>query len=171
MSLSLRTVAVSGALSLLVATGAAAGPASADSGSPECVTATARVATARTAVLEARTALHAAHRPAGQVVADERKAARAEVRTSREALREDQRKAARTHDKAERKALRAQIKAERADIRHGNRLLESKKALLAQIKAERKAAEAALQTAVTALRDARAAAVAACADTTEPQSR
>jgi hypothetical protein len=168
MSLSLRSVAVSGALCLLVATGAAAGPASADSSSPECVTATAQVATARAAVLEARAALHAAHRPVGQVVADERKAARAEVRTSREALRQDQRKAAHTHDNAERMALRGQIRTERANIRHGNRLLESKKALSAQIKVDRKAAQAALRTAVAALRDARAAAATACADTTEP---
>jgi len=169
MPFSLRTAAVSGALCVLAATGTA-GPASADSSSPECVTATAQVAAARTAVADARAALHAVHRPMGQVVADERKAARTEVRTSREALREQQRKAARTHDKAERKALQAQIKAERADIRHGSRLLESRRALLAQVKADRKAAQAALATAVAALRDARAAVETACGDTTEPET-
>jgi hypothetical protein len=169
MPFSLRAAAVSGALSLLVATGAAAGPASADSSSPDCVAATAQVATARTAVLAARAAVHAVHRPIGQVVADERKAARVEVRTSREALRAQQRKAARTHDRAERKALHAQIKAERADIRHGQRLLDSKRALLAQVKADRRAAQAALATAVAALRDARAAAAQVCTDTPEPE--
>jgi chromosome segregation ATPase len=169
MPFSFRTAAVSGALCLLVAaTAGAAGPASAGDTSPDCVSATAQVTTARDAVQAARAAVRAAHRPLGQVMVDERKAARAEVRTSRAALRGQQRKAAHTRDRAERKALQAQIKGERADIRHGTRLLDSKHALLAQIKADRKAAKAALRTAVAALRDARAAATQACADTTEP---
>ena len=129
MPFSLRSATASGALCLLVATGAAAAPAGADPVSPDCATATAQVAAARTAVGEARSAFHAAQRPLGRLLAEERKAARVEVRTSRAAIRQEQRAVARTHDRAERKALREKIRAERADVRHGNRLLESKRAL------------------------------------------
>jgi hypothetical protein len=159
------------AFSALVATVGVAGPAAADEVAPtaECATATAELVTAKANVVAARQAFVAMNRPLGKLITAERAAARVEVRTSRTALRRLEGRLGASHDKAARKALEAQIKAERADIRHGNRLLGSKGALLAEIKADRDAANKAFSAAKSARAAAQVIAEAACPDApTEP---
>lgn len=159
-----------GALSAAALGTSVAGPAMADdtAPSPECVTATAQAATANSDFVAARKALVATNKPLGKLLAAERTAARAEVRTSRTALRQLHQQATKTHDKAAREALRARMCVERADIRHSTRLLESKVALRAQVRAERQAAKVAF-TARSALEAAQSAVDVACTGTAPPE--
>jgi hypothetical protein len=147
------------------------GPATADvpPPAPECVTATAHLATAKADFAAARKAFVATTKPLGKLLGAERTAARTEVRTSKVAIRQLQRQAAKSHDKAARATLLAQIRGERADIRHSTRLLESKAALRAQARADRKAAKSAFVAARSALKTARSAVDTACPDTTPCQ--
>ena len=169
MTFTPRKALATTAVSAFLAVGALAGPAAAAPADPAaCTAATAQLATAQDGFTAARLAVKAANRPLGKLIAAERKEARTEVRTSLAALRSVQKATAKTRDKSARKALLAQAKAERADVRHSTRLLDSKKALLAEIKADRQAAHAAFAVAKTALLDAQTAAAAACADAPEP---
>jgi hypothetical protein len=169
MTFSVRSIFVASTVSALFATGAATGPASAAQTAPtaECVVATAQVAAARTDAEAARKTFVASTRPMGKLIAAERAAARTEVRTSTAALRRLERELRTTHDKSARKARQAQIRAERADLRHANRLLDSKVAVRAQVEAERKAAKTAFTAAKAALAAARVTAEGACGDTVE----
>lgn len=149
----------------------AVGPAAAEEiagPSVECAAASAELATAKAGAVAARKAFVASNKPMGKLIAAERAAARAEVKTSRTALRQLEGRLSTSHDKAARKALQARIKAERADVRHGNRLLASQAALRAEVKTERAAAKNAYAAARAALAAAHVVAEAACADTVEP---
>lgn len=167
MTFTIRRALVAGALSAAALGATTVAPAMADdtSPSPECVTATAQVATAKAGFVAARQAFVATNKPMGKLLAAERLAARAEVRTSQIAIRQLQHTAAKTHDKAARATLVAHIRAERADIRHSTRLLDSKAALRAQALADRKAAKTAFAAARAASETAETAADAACTDT------
>ncbi|MGA8995298.1 MAG: hypothetical protein WB441_13430 [Nocardioidaceae bacterium] len=164
MSFALRHLLVAGAVSALVAAGA--GPAAADVAptTTDCDTATAAVATATSDLESARAAFKAANRPLGKVMADERREARTEVRTSTEALRELRRQARATRDRSARHELEDQIKAERRDVARSVRLLGSKRALLAKIKADRAVAKAAFVAAKVSLASAEHDADDVCAD-------
>jgi hypothetical protein len=166
MPLTIRRALVGGAMTAAVLGTVGIGPAIADdtTPSPECVTATAAVATAKTDFATARKAFVATNKPLGKLLAAERTAARTEVRTSRLAIHQLQKQAAKLHDQTVREALRAQIAAQRADIRHSTRLLASKAALRAQALADRKAAKVAFATARAAYVAAEIAAVSACSD-------
>lgn len=170
MTSTLRRLLAAGALSASVTTVVAAGPVTADEATPtvECATATAQLATAQADAVAARKAFVASNKPMGRLIAAERAAVRAEVKTSRTTLRHLEGRLSTSHDQAARKALQAQIKTERADVRHGNRLLASKAALRAEVKADREAAKKAYAAARAAVTAAHVIAEAACADTAEP---
>lgn len=170
MTFILRRALAAGALSAAALGATAVSPAMADDAtSPECVTATSQLATAKADFVAARTAFVASNKPMGKLLAAERKAARTEVRTSNIAVRQLQKQAATTHDKATRNALKVQIRSERADIRHSTRLLDSKAALLTQARTDRAASKAAFAAARTAFEGAQNAAEVACADTATAQ--
>ena len=167
MPITIRRALVGGALTAAALGALTVGPAVADTTtpSPDCVSATAAVSTAKSDFVAARKAYVATHKPLGQLLAAERTAARTEARTSRVALHQLRRQLKATHDQAGRTALQAQIAVERADIRHSTRLLESKAALRAQALADRTAAKAAFATARAAYVAAQDAAASACGDT------
>jgi hypothetical protein len=164
-----RQALVVGALSAATLGATTVTPAMAEdaTASSDCVTATAQVAHARTAFVAARNAFVASNKPLGKLLFAERAAARTELRTAQITMHRLQRQVAKTHDKAARAALLVQVSAERADIRHSTRLLDSKTALRAQALADRAVAKTAFAAARTASEAAEVAADTACGDTTD----
>lgn len=172
MSYALRQALSAGAVTTLLAAGAALvgspSPASAAEPTPACVAATAAVTTARAGLVTARHAYVAFERSTHTLMQVERSQARAEAASSRKAIRALEQQLHATHDKAQRAALRAQVRAEMRDVTHSRKLLTSRKALLDQVKADRAAAAAAFRAAKVQLHQAKVAERTACGDTTEP---
>jgi hypothetical protein len=156
MTLNLRLAVAGGTMTVLALVGGtftsatAAEPAC---DSPEALHAA--VVSARTDVLLARQAFKAVNRPVAQLLAEQRREARAEVRQSRAAIRVLRHEAHATTSPAERKAIRVQLRAERHDIAKAQRLLRFPKVARAAVKAERIAARAQLVAARRVLRSAR----------------
>jgi uncharacterized protein involved in outer membrane biogenesis len=149
----LRHLLAGSALAALVSGGALLSPASATvtASCDDPAALTAAITQAQADLTQARVDLKAANRPLGRLVAAKRHEARAELATSRVALRALRKQLAHTKSPADRAALRQQIHGERRDVSHARSLLELKRAVLTEIKADRAAARAEVTAATTSL--------------------